>query len=213
MMDCVAVQDRLDRAVREPLGAAERAAIEAHAATCRACADTLADIVALAPTVAALPRELPAPADSLTRIRARTSPRAPRVAVPVWALPAAAVLILGLGTALLVRVPKTDAPAPPLAPPPVLSAAPAPGALGLDGSYAAASAELIASYDSLKSRLAPRTRAALDRNLAVIDRALAETRAALADDPANVTLEQLFVAAQRQRLALLRQATALVYAS
>jgi hypothetical protein len=95
---------------------------------------------------------------------------------------------------------------PPSALPPFRRSA---GAAALEAEYSSATSDLSAALEKARARLAPETVRAIQRNLAVIDSALAESRRALARDPANAALEQLVIAAWRQKLDFLRRATAL----
>src|SRR2546427_555962 len=58
-----------------------------------------------------------------------------------------------------------------------------------------------------RRRLRPETVAVGGRNLRIIDAAIRESRAALERDPGNAELRQLFAAAYRQKVELLRWAT------
>jgi hypothetical protein len=112
-------------------------------------------------------------------------------------------------TALVLRRGST----PSAVPPDRLSAVSPDRLAALEAQYSSASADLSAALEKARARLAPETVATIERNLATIDSALAESRRALARDPANAVLEQLVVAAWRQKLDFLRRATALSTAS
>jgi hypothetical protein len=208
-MTCQELRERLDAYGRGTLAAAESAALEAHLEGCPAC---VAFVEAAEPRhgpAAALSRSIPPAGDLWPAIHARLTPRVAagrgRIAVPAWWLAAAAVLLIGLGsgvTALLLRRG---------APPSVLPSFRRYAAL--ESQYSSASADLSAALEKARARLAPETVATIERNLATIDSALAESRRALARDPANAVLEQLVVAAWRQKLDFLRRATALSTAS
>ena len=152
-----------------------------------------------------LPRSITAARRSLARHRDVSSRRdgASRpVALPGWLLAAAAVLLIAVssgGTLLLLR--QTPTTAPPVRPSNNLTA--------LESQYSAASADLTDALEKARSRLSPETVATIERSLRIIDEALAESRAALARDPGNEALEQLVVAAWRQKVDLLRRAMAI----
>jgi predicted anti-sigma-YlaC factor YlaD len=175
-------------------------AIEAHLERCAECEARLGHEGAPLLEARGLSRSLTPSYDLWPGIEARLAPRLARgrIVVARWMLAAAAVLLIALSsalTALWLRSPGT-------------SLAPRPSA-GVEAEYAAASAELLGALEQARSRLAPETIATIERNLGVIDQALAESRRALARDPGNPALSQLVVAAWRQKLDLLRRATAL----
>jgi anti-sigma-K factor RskA len=208
-MNCGELQSRLDAYARGTLPPAEAAAFEAHLTNCSACAALLETREpALAPT-GTLQRSVEPDADLWPGIQARLAPRggrgSNRIAVPRWLLAAAAVLLIAVSsgvTALLLQ--RSQRAATPLA---TSSVSP------LEVQYASAAADLSAELERARSRLAPATVRTIERNLAVIDSALAEARRALAGDPGNAALEQLVIAAWRQKMDFLRRATALSGAS
>jgi putative zinc finger protein len=211
-MTCHELRERLAAYGRGTLDAAESAALEAHLEGCPEC---LAFVEATEPRldpVGALPRSVPPAGDLWPAIHARLTPRGRgRVAVPGWWLAAAAVLLIAVSsgvTALVLR--RTEPGSTPSAGPPVrLSTLPPDRLAAIEAQYSAASADLAGVLGKARARLAPETVATIERNLATIDSALAESRRALARDPANAVLEQLVVAAWRQKLDFLRRATAL----
>jgi len=79
----------------------------------------------------------------------------------------------------------------------------------LEAQYSAVSQDLSGALEQARSRLSPETMATIERNLRIIDAALDETRQALARDPGNEALGQMVVAAWRQKVDLLRRATAI----
>ena len=86
----------------------------------------------------------------------------------------------------------------------------APGNISaLEAEYSAVSEDLTGALEQARSRLSPETMATIERNLRIIDAALEETRQALAKAPGNSALGQMVVAAWRQKVDLLRRATAL----
>jgi hypothetical protein len=193
-------RSQADRYAQGLLSAAEAERFETHLTTCAACAALLESLEPALPEAARLPRALEPAEDLWPGISSRIGVRAGRIALPRWILAAAAVVLVAVSsgvTALVLRQP---------APPPV----PASGALAaLEAQYLGAAAELDSALSLARTRLTPATVATIERNLAVIDSALAESRRALAGDPGNVTLEQLVLAAWRQKMDFLRRATAL----
>ena len=83
------------------------------------------------------------------------------------------------------------------------------GVSALEAQYAEVSQDLGGLLEKARATLTPETMATIERNLAIIDAALTETREALARDPGNQALGQMVVAAWRQKVDLLRRATAL----
>jgi anti-sigma-K factor RskA len=81
------------------------------------------------------------------------------------------------------------------------------GWVAVAAGYEQAAGELSRMLAAERGRLRPETIAVVERNLAIIDAAIRESRAALAHDPANVELRQLFAAAYRQKVELLRWAS------
>ena len=79
--------------------------------------------------------------------------------------------------------------------------------LALEAQYARASDEILGALRQGEVRIAPDTRAILERNLRVIDDAIAESRAALARDPANKDLKDMILSTYEHKLDLLRRVT------
>ncbi|MCK5652623.1 MAG: zf-HC2 domain-containing protein [Gemmatimonadetes bacterium] len=76
--------------------------------------------------------------------------------------------------------------------------------------YEAAVTDLEALLDVGSEVLEPGTVLVLEENLRIIDTAIDESRRALADDPASELLGRILTSNMRWKLALLRQATALI---
>jgi anti-sigma factor RsiW len=203
-MTCAELRARLDGYARGTLPRAEAAAFEDHVIQCPECAAFLEAAEAAPAETPTLPRSVAPDADLWPEIRARITPAASRIrrpTVPGWRLAAAAVLLIAVSsgvTVLLVRQPSPD-----------VTARTSSAVSSLEVQYASATAELAAALDRARPRLAPATIATIERNLAVIESALAESRRALAGDPGNSTLERLVIGAWRQKMDLLRRATAL----
>jgi hypothetical protein len=201
-MTCRDFEARADAYVEGRLSGPDAAAFEAHLDRCAACAAALERAAGPPPGLAALPRSIEPAEDLWPAIHGRlASPgeRPGRIAVPRWGLAAAALLLIALSsgvTAVLLR------PAP-------RAASATLDVSALEAQYAAVSEDLTGALEKARARLEPATLATIERNLRIIDAALAETRLALAKDPGNPVLGQMVVAAWRQKVDLLRRATAL----
>ena len=211
-MTCAELRERLEAYVRGTLSDGEAAAFEAHLGRCAECAALLEAAAPRLEPMTALPRAVAPAADLWPLIRSRLARRGAkgqgRFAVSGWWLAAAAMLLIAVSsgvTALLLRREPSRSVGPSARPPDRLTA--------LETQYSAASDDLTGALEKARARLTPETVAIIRRNLATIDSALAESRRALARDPANAALEQLVVAAWRQKLDFLRRATALSTAS
>lgn len=139
------------------------------------------------------------------------SPRRPPRLQGAWL--AAAGLALVAGSAAVTWVVATRA----AAPPPVAAAAATPAAPPLTAVPVTRRPEAARSVAALEEALAAgRTRLdsgtvkVLERNLAIIDSALADAERALAADPSNAYLNSHLAATYRRKLALLRDAAALI---
>jgi anti-sigma factor RsiW len=207
-MSCAELRTRADAYARGSLSAPESAALEAHLTTCASCAAFLEAAEAPPEQTAGLPRSVDPELDLWPGIQKRLGQSGAgrgRVAIRGWQLAAAALLLIALSsgvTALLLRRSAGGS-----AMQQALALTP------LEAQYASAAAELAGALERARSQLAPQTIAIIERNLAVIDSALAESRRALAGDPHNAMLEQLVIAAWRQKMDFLRRATALSPAS
>jgi hypothetical protein len=201
-MTCQELRARADAYARGELDPADAAAFEAHLESCSACEAALSASDGPLPDVAGLSRSIEPAADLWPAIRERVAARRGRsawIAPPRWALAAAAVLLIALSsgvTAVLLtsREPRAMATG---------------NISALEAQYSAVSEDLTGALEQARSRLSPETMATIERNLRIIDAALDETRQALARDPANPALGQMVVAAWRQKVDLLRRATAL----
>lgn len=201
-MTCPGLRARFDDYVAGRLSDIEARALEAHLEGCAECEAFLESQAWPIDAVRSLPRAVAPREDLWPAIGSRLSPRESahrrRVAVPRWALAAAAVLLVAVSsgvTAVLIRrsaVPSVVQPSG-----------------SLEAQYAAASEELTAALEKARARLAPETFASIQRSLGIIDAALDESRRALARDPVNEGLQLLVAAAWRQKVDLLRRATGL----
>ena len=208
----------------EDLGAADRAAIEAHLATCDSCRTTLAELEGVAARAASLPDAAPA-ADLWAGVSARLTPV---TSVRAFARPGhrrfsftlpqlvAASLALMVVSGGLVWVARLDDPhaSLPSAVAQVEREEPAPAAelarvAFADANYDQAVVDLEKMLEEGRSRLDPETVRILEDNLRTIDQAIEQSRKALRADPANVYLNNHFAASRNRKLALLRRASAL----
>ena len=204
-MTCAELRARLDAYARDALSRSEASRFEEHL---NGCAECQAFLEAAEPRLArteSLARQIEPAPDLWPGIRSRLLPRGAgsrrRFLVPAWMLAAAAVLIVAVSSGVTFFLSRGPASGP--------AASASIRAAELEAQYASAAADLALALEAARTRLAPATVATIERNLAVIDSALAESRRALAGDPGNATLEQLVVAAWRQKVEFLRRATAL----
>jgi hypothetical protein len=184
---------RWRRVMEPPSDPAERAAVDALLERARA-----------------LPREAEPERDLWLGIRNRIElaraadpPRArvfrARLAVPVWAAGAAALLLVAttIGTALWLRsAPSLDDPA--------AIRALADSLRERDG-MTGVHRDLLALLDERRAQLPPEVVAALERNLAEIDRAIAEIHVAFEEHPDNSALQFLLAEAYRREADMLAQ--------
>jgi len=201
-MTCQELRARADAYAHDTLDATEAAAFEAHLATCEDCESALVALAPTPPGIAGLSRSIEPAADLWPAIRERVAARrerSARIAAPRWALAAAALLLVVLSsgvTAVLLTSRETRGVA-------------TRDISALEAEYSAVSEDLTGALEQARSRLSPETMATIERNLRIIDAALDETRQALAREPGNAALGEMVVAAWRQKVDLLRRATAL----
>jgi anti-sigma factor RsiW len=201
--------DALDRAggyARGTLPPAERARVEQHLASCPACAAAAARLATLSPAIEPPPDLWPVIAQRIDAQKVvvaafGASPPAPRWRRPA-ALVAAALAFLALGSALTTfwaGRPQGGA-----------ASAGAPGAdfATLEVQYQSAAEDILRAVRSGDVALSPWTIAVLERNVRIINDAIAESRDALARDPGNIALREMVLGTYRQKLDLLRRATA-----
>jgi hypothetical protein len=216
-----AFTDRLsDYLDDEDVSAAERAAIEAHLATCASCRTTLDELREVAARAGSLPSAAPATdlwpgvAERLTpstSIRAFARPQHRRFSFTLPQLVAAglALMVLSGGLVWVARLDDPRASIPPsLAQVEHDEPGPARAAFA-DANYDQAVVDLEKMLEEGRSRLDPETVRILEDNLRTIDLAIEQSRKALRADPANVYLNNHFAASRNRKLALLRRASAL----
>ena len=211
--------DRLSEYVDGELTAGERAALEAHLASCGACTAIVAELRAVIDRARQLPGRPPAadlwpgverrldhPSQMARSARARFSFTLPQLVAAGLAL----MVMSGGGVWVLQHGGRATSM------PPVAATNPAnePGRMvpaGLaDPRYDEAIADLQQALDAGRTQLDATTIAILETNLKAIDAAIEQSRRALAEDPENVYLNNHLGDARQRKLALLRRATALV---
>lgn len=202
--------NRLSEYLDGELDSTERAALEAHLATCGDCRVTLAELRAVVARAKALEDSEPV-AELWPEIRARLTPsRRPAVqatrrfsfSVPQLLAASIALVLFSGGGAWLAF--KPDA----------VAVTPRPGTPITPVSWTSrtdlAVAELQEALTRNESRLDTATVRVVRQNLAVIDRAIAEARAALENDPGNTYLNLHLANTMRRKVELLRRVNALV---
>jgi anti-sigma factor RsiW len=214
--------DRLSEYVDGELAGPERAALEAHLATCAGCRTTLDELRRVVARAQALD-DLPPAADlwptiarqigvgrvaagvggATVRARRRFSFTVPQLAAASLTL----ALVSGGAAWLLVRQ-RT------VAPPTVGTTEAAPALVSAAGSvsdrrYDTQVEDLKRALERGRGRLDTATVRVIEKNLAIIDRAIRDARSALVADPANAYLNLHLAQEMRRKLELLRQAATL----
>jgi anti-sigma factor RsiW len=210
--------DRLSEYLDGDLAPAACAALEAHVASCRDCAQALAelrDVVARAGALAPRPPDadlwpgIAARIDAPPAVAAFPSRPRRRVSFTVPQLVAAGLALMvtsGGGVWVLNHGGRTtDTPR--------VAAAPGPDVLPAslaDPYYDEAIADLQQTLQEGRAQLDPQTVQILEANLGAIDKAIDQCRQALASDPGNLYLHNHLDEARQRKLALLRRAAAIV---
>jgi anti-sigma factor RsiW len=222
--------DRLSEYLDGEMSAAERSALEDHLQHCVPCGAALADLKRIVGRARALDDRAPerdlwpgiaarigaptavpnGPAE--IRLAGRTRrrwvfslPQLVAAGIALMTLSGAAAWLLHPATPSLAVSPgPTPAPAVPVAAGPTRPA---------ERSYDVAVAELQQVLTQNRGRLDTTTVRIIEQNLATIDRAIAQAQRAVAADSANVYLNSHLAETMRRKLALLRQAAALVSAA
>jgi len=220
--------DRLSEYLDDELTPGERAALEAHLATCRDCTETLEELRAVVARAGALPargpdadlwpgvaeriENAPAVIPFLTRSRRRFSFTLPQLVAAGLAL----MVVSGGGVWVLNHGGDATS-GPPVAAQAVAgqggAAAPETNivpASFVDPRYDEAIADLQQTLQDGRAQLDPQTVRILEANLDAIDKAIDQSREALAKDPANLYLHNHLADARQRKLALLRRAVEMV---
>ena len=213
--------DRLSEYLDGELGAAERAALEGHLATCAECGATLAELRRVVARAGALDDRPPAadlwPAIAeqigVVSLPARRARRRIAFTVPQLAAASVALALASSATAWLLirpgaRAPVVEAPTPAPSAPATLATL-ATTAMYPDKRYAAQVADLERALERGRGQLDTTTVRVIEKNLRIINRAIREAQSALAADPANSYLNLHLAQEMRRKLELLRQAAAL----
>jgi len=199
--------DRLSEYIDGELESTERAAIEAHLATCGRCYATLGELRQVVARAKSL-EDTPPATDLWSGIHARLTPgwrpgEAPRrrfsFSIPQLLAASIALVLLSAGGMWLAtrQQPVNTAvtrPRPTITPV-------ANWTSSTDGAIADLQAELIQN----EKRLDTATVRIVRKNLAVIDRAIAEARMALRSDPGNAYLNLHLANTMRRKVELLRR--------
>ena len=206
--------DKLSDYLDDDLSAADRRAVEAHLATCAACAAVVADLKRVAARARQLP-DAPPRHDLWAGIEARIT-AAPRVRRPapmirrrvllsVPQLAAAAALLVAVGAGAVWQLaPRGAAPADPLA-----GALSAPEVRTVGTTYDQAVVRLEDILRERRDQLDPRTVRVLEESMLTINRAILRAESALETDPSDPYLRQHLAETMQRKLDLLRQAAAL----
>ncbi len=211
---------RLSEYLDDELEGPERAACEAHLASCVECRAALADLRRVVARAQALGDPPPA-ADLWPGVEAAIGPHRTtrfqkrfsfRISLTLPQV-ATAVLVLAAISGALVWLAQSR--------PWIEGREASGGAAGApvavtraefaDAPYDRAIADLERVLAERRASLDPQTVATIERSLETIDRAIADVRLALEADPGNVYLNGYFAAARRRKLDLLRQANALAH--
>lgn len=205
--------NRLSEYLDGELDSSERAAIEAHLATCGRCYATLGELRQVVARAKALTDTEPAK-DLWAGIRARiaegSEPRrhAPGMArrrfsftVPQLLAASIALVLLSSGSAwLALRQRPMNTPEPIAVTPPAGTRV-----ASWTGSTDIAVGELEAALTQNEKRLDSTTVRIVRKNLAIINRAIAEARIALRNDPGNAYLNLHLADTMRRKVELLRR--------
>ena len=219
-----AFTDRLSDYIDNEIAPADRAAIDAHLATCAECVAVVQELRSVAERAASL-ADVPPRRDLWPGVAARLSPPARPSAIwlfrrlvsarrfsftlPQLAAASLAIMLLSGGVVWMARSGDPRADFPPLS----ADESPRPAAVApagfSDSQYDEAIADLEQTLEAGRTRLDSVTVRILEENLASIDRAIDQSRRALAADPANMYLNRHLADARQRKLSLLRRASAL----
>ena len=221
--------DRLSEYVDDELTPTERAALDAHLASCRECTATVAELRAVVERARRLPGRPPATdlwpgieprLDQSPQLRvwsgragsatARSAKAKFSFTLPQLVAAGLALMVMSGGAVWVLQHGGRATSMPPVAASdPLATAGVVPVGMS-DPRYDEAIADLQQALEAGRTHLDARTIATIEANLKAIDAAIDESRRALAQDPENVFLNNHLGDARQRKLALLRRATALV---
>jgi anti-sigma factor RsiW len=226
-MSCQQYLNSIHELVDGTIGAIRRAELEQHLDGCEACRALVSDLERIRDAAGALPEMRPPDRVWLQlagrlrqegRITTAAAPERPSRSYAAW-LAIAAALVIAVGSAVLLLVPRTTTPAP--AP----ATAPAAAGSGADvksvetvqnevdaaqQQFEKAIADLEKVAKANQQALDPGTSATIEKNLGIIDQAIAENRAAVKSEPASVAARETLFDALRQKVSLLQDTIALI---
>jgi len=222
-MACAKYLNSIQELIDGTIGSIRRAELEAHLDECADCRVLREDLQRIHDAAAALP-VVEAPDRAWLQIAGRlrqegrihdTVRVAPaRRSVGLW-LAAAAALVIAVGSAIVLLVPRTQAPpqtaanAPAAAP--VKSVEEAQNAVDVaQEKYEQAILELQKVAKANEEALDPTTSATIDKNLGILDQAIAENKAAVRTEPTSVAARETLLEAFQQKLSLLQDTIALI---
>jgi hypothetical protein len=226
-MACQQYLNSIHELVDGTIGAIRRAELEQHLDGCEACRALVSDLERIRDAAGALPEMRPPDRVWLQlagrlrqegRITTAIAPERPNRRYAAW-LAIAAALVIAVGSAVLLLVPRTTTPAP--------SQVTAPSATGsgadvksvetvqneVDAAqqqFEKAIADLEKVAKANQQALDPGTSATIEKNLGIIDQAIAENRAAVKSEPASVAARETLFDALRQKVSLLQDTIALI---
>lgn len=201
-MNCEFVRDRLDAYAAGTLDSTGRDAVRAHLASCAECSADLEAARFLAPHTAALPREVSADPKLWAGIESRLKPRRFAHGNGMRILALAAALLLAVGAGWWLRGLTPD----PSRESRVTRSETLP--------YETEVASLRAAMNELEAALVTGGRLpaplseSFKRDLRTLEAAITEASAALTADPTNEVVRELYRAAFRRKLDMLRRAAA-----
>jgi anti-sigma factor RsiW len=226
-MACQQYLNSIHELVDGTIGAIRRAELEQHLDGCEACRALVSDLERIRDAAGALPEMRPPDRVWLQlagrlrqegRITTAIAPERPNRTYAAW-LAIAAALVIAVGSAVLLLVPRATTPAP--------SQVTAPAATGsgadvksvetvqneVDAAqqqFEKAIADLEKVAKANQQALDPGTSATIEKNLGIIDQAIAENRAAVKSEPASVAARETLFDALRQKVSLLQDTIALI---